>query len=109
LAKLNFRKMGWDMEVVRPRAKTAPAPKGLRPESSLALSLALPISTYWLRLASRHRQFWLAPHARFIMFQTPRTQKPGELALAGSEKTCNVFSLAGFVTRPQAEYQIGAA
>jgi hypothetical protein len=34
--------------------------------------------------------------------------KPGELALAGSEKTCSVFSLAGFVTRPQAEHQIGA-
>jgi hypothetical protein len=35
--------------------------------------------------------------------------KPGELALAGFGKNWNVFSLAGFITRPQAEYQIGAA
>jgi hypothetical protein len=34
-----------------------PAP-GLLPESALTLSLGLPISTYWLRLASRHHQFW---------------------------------------------------
>jgi hypothetical protein len=39
----------------------------------------------------------------------PRTQKPGELARAGLEKTWSFFSLAGFVTRPQAEIQIGAA
>jgi hypothetical protein len=39
----------------------------------------------------------------------PEKAKPGELALAGSEKTFPVFSLAGFLTRPQAESQIGAA
>jgi hypothetical protein len=35
--------------------------------------------------------------------------KPGEL-YAGrvGKKLCNVFSLAGFVTRPQSEIQIGA-
>jgi hypothetical protein len=43
----------------------------LRPESSLALSLGLPILEYWLHLASRHRQFWLATHARFIVPEAP--------------------------------------
>ncbi|MGH6804343.1 MAG: hypothetical protein ACREC3_13390, partial [Methyloceanibacter sp.] len=43
------------------------AHKGLRPKSPLALSLSLPISTYWLHLASRYRRFCLATHARFIM------------------------------------------
>jgi len=38
----------------------------------------------------------------------PKKAKPGELALAGFEKTFVVFSLAGFITRPQAEIQIGA-
>jgi len=52
-------------------AKIAPALKGLRPESPLTLSLGLPISTYWLRLASRHRRFWLATQARFIMLRAP--------------------------------------
>src|SRR6188768_2995311 len=52
-------------------AKIAPAHKGLRPQSPLALSLGLPISTYWLHLASRYRRFWLATHARFIVSGTP--------------------------------------
>jgi len=43
------------------------------------------------------------------MSSEPKKAKPGELALAGFEKTCGLFSLAGFVTRPQAENQIGAA
>ena len=53
-------------------AKIAPALKGLRPKSSLALSLALPISAYWLRLASRYRRFRLATHTRFIVLETPK-------------------------------------
>jgi hypothetical protein len=45
------------------------------PPSAGPLSLGLPISTYWLHLASCHRRFRLAPHARFIMLllRAPRS------------------------------------
>jgi hypothetical protein len=39
----------------------------------------------------------------------PERKNPASLRWPGSKKLENVFSLAGFVTRPQAEYQIGAA
>src|SRR6185295_3881813 len=51
-------------------AKIAPAHNGLRPQSPLALSLGLPISTYWLHFASRYRRFCPATQARFIMLGT---------------------------------------
>jgi len=35
-------------------------------------------------------------------------QNPASLRWPGPKKPVSVFSLAGFVTRPQAEYQIGA-
>jgi hypothetical protein len=44
-----------------------------------------------------------------MSFPAPENAKPGELARAGFGKNWKVFSLAGFVTRPQAEIQIGAA
>jgi hypothetical protein len=39
----------------------------------------------------------------------PKRKNPASLRGPGSEKTLRFSSLAGFLTRPQAENQIGAA